>query len=511
MSRPLSANQGPKRIYLGNRSKDQIKSGNLQDSLPSIQYKQNKYEDNFKEELNLLKNSWDELGITPEYRSVFINLAKRVNESERADIFMQEKINLKKFRDALINLKKEISNRENNLSILRKLDKALEACINNENKANSIDNILHDVINIIKTLRLNAVNIVSKLIKVNQISAYYSNSGKFDISRIKPEYAYEPKYLFKMKDDLIFLKNSTLSTFIEMNNSEIDAFLTNCAPTQNKIGSSQKIKIPISDDLMKLIMESRYALLQETVLANVDKDETISVNMRRNDFFDGNMKRGSSNNRYRNLEEEKFRFNQNKLYIMNTSNVRKKNNYQNMSKYIYDLKNVNGANRYNNLFYKNNQSFGNNRLKSGKKNIFNINPNSNNIYGKRIPIEHEVIQSLTNQQFMEKLGKFKSPEKNKIINSEEEKFLNEEIDNLKNENKKYIQEIEELKNIVQLLEKKSKDEEEKRENLQNKYKELSQRAKEYQNELEKNAKNKKKKENELNNKIDELKKEKEQN
>ena len=45
MSRPLSANQGPKRIYLGNRSKDQIKSGNLQDSLPSIQYKQNKYED----------------------------------------------------------------------------------------------------------------------------------------------------------------------------------------------------------------------------------------------------------------------------------------------------------------------------------------------------------------------------------------------------------------------------------------------------------------------------------
>ena len=74
MSRPLSANQGPKQIYLWNRSKDQIRNGILQDSLPSFQYRQNKYEDNFKEELNLLKNSWDELGITPEYRSVFINL-----------------------------------------------------------------------------------------------------------------------------------------------------------------------------------------------------------------------------------------------------------------------------------------------------------------------------------------------------------------------------------------------------------------------------------------------------
>ena len=46
-----------------------------------------------------------------------------------------------------------------------------------------------------------------------------------------------------MKEDLFFLKNSTLSTFIEMDNSEIDPFLTNCAPTKNKFSNSKKIKI----------------------------------------------------------------------------------------------------------------------------------------------------------------------------------------------------------------------------------------------------------------------------
>ena len=121
------------------------------------------------------------------------------------------------------------------------------------------------------------------------MSAYYSNSGKFDTRRINPDYSYDPQYLFKMKEDLLFLRNSTLSTFIEMNNGEIDAFLINCAPAPNKINSNQKIKIPISDDVMKLITESRYTLLQETVLANVDKDDLI--NLRSYDFNEGNYRR----------------------------------------------------------------------------------------------------------------------------------------------------------------------------------------------------------------------------
>ena len=146
MSRPHSAKQGPKKIYLGNKAKEKYNCSIPQEYLPNIQYKQpNNYDmrdETFYEEISILQNVWDELGITPEYRAAFMNLAKNVSEAERKEIFMQEKINLKKFRDALLNLKKEITNRENNLSILKKLDKELEALINNENNPNSLDNIL---------------------------------------------------------------------------------------------------------------------------------------------------------------------------------------------------------------------------------------------------------------------------------------------------------------------------------------------------------------------------------
>ena len=446
MSRPNSANQGPKKIYLGNKSKEYNKNLVFPSPLPSIKKKE-QYNDfideNFNEELSILESSWDELGITHEYRLAFINLVKIVSESERADILIQEKINLKKFRDALLHLKKEIANRENNLSALIQLNRKLDICINDENNVDSKDSILKEVINIIKNLRLNAVNIVSKIIKVNQISAYYSNSGKFDLSKIRPEYSYSPKYLYKMKDDLFFLKNSTLSKFIEMNNSEIDGFLTNCAPAQNRFNKNQKITIPISDDLMGLIIESRYSLLQETVLSNIDKDEiSLNMNIRRDFSNNGNFRRGSNNNRYKNNEEEKLRINQNRPYIINNKNYSsQKNNFfksQNMSKYIYDLKNLNGGNRYNFLFYNNIPQVNYNRAKSGKKRILNsnnFNPRNNNyITGKRINIEHEVIPSLTNKEYLKRLNQYKSPDKSQNsksnLNHEEEEKINE-IDNLK--------------------------------------------------------------------------------
>ena len=280
MNRPRSANQVSKKLYLVNKGQEKYKFVIPPESLPSIQNKPlnnyNSIDDEFNEELNLIKNQWDDLGITSEYRAIFINHIRFVSESDRKDIFEQEKVNLKKFKDSLLNLKKEINNRENNISLLKELDKNLENIINFEQERESIDKMIKDVINIIKTLRLNAVNIVARIIKVNQLSIYYSNSGKFDTSKLRPEYSYDPKYLYKMKEDLTFLKNSTLSHFIEMENTEIDPFLTCCAPIPNKISNNTKIKIPISDDLMKLITESRYSLLQETLLS-ADKDDTFNL------------------------------------------------------------------------------------------------------------------------------------------------------------------------------------------------------------------------------------------
>ena len=107
-----------------------------------------------------------------------------------------------------------------------------------------------------------------------------------------------------------FLKNSALSTFIEMNNTNIDPFLTNCAPVQNGIKSNKRV-IPITDDIMKLITYSRYELLQETVLDNIEKDNKkidSKINLKLSDSMDMKLYKNLNNKNLLNkLEKEKFK------------------------------------------------------------------------------------------------------------------------------------------------------------------------------------------------------------
>ena len=107
----------------------------------------------YKEELNVITTLWDELGVTEDYRYQFNQIIDS-NIYNPKIIFIQEKENLQKFKTSLMKLKKEIINRENNIENLIKIIRMID----NQKELNQ--NILKDVINIIKNLRLNAVNIV---------------------------------------------------------------------------------------------------------------------------------------------------------------------------------------------------------------------------------------------------------------------------------------------------------------------------------------------------------------
>ena len=232
MNRPHSASNIPRKLNMNNQKKIFI----TPNYLPHMENspKMNNYlkEESYDEELGLLELAWNELGITSEYRTAFINVLESSNDIEKINIFNQEKNNIKKFKDSLVNLKKEIENRENNLTKLKKLNFMVQNMVSSGEEINTINQILPSVISLIKNLRINAVNIVKKISKVNQLITYYIFAKKFNMKKLNPEYAYDPQYLFKMKDDLKFLKNSALSTFIEMNNSEIDPFLTCCDSSQ---------------------------------------------------------------------------------------------------------------------------------------------------------------------------------------------------------------------------------------------------------------------------------------
>ena len=515
MNRPHSASNIPRKLNMNNQKKIFI----TPNYLPNMENspKMNNYlkEESYDEELGLLQLAWDELGITTEYRAVFINILRNANDIERINIFNQEKNNIKKFKDSLVNLKKEIENRENNLTKLKKLNFMVQNMIRSGEEINTVNQILQSAISLIKNLRINAVNIVKKVSKVNQLITYYIFAKKFNMKKLNPEYAYDPQYLFKMKDDLKFLKNSALSTFIEMNNSEIDPFLTCCDSSQLGLKGikGNKIIIPIPDDVMKLIIESRYELLQETVFNNMEKDTKENFVVQSNDNNDMNLinkySNYSNNNNTNKYEGEKFKlkmknsFNSAKNYKQNSF----KNNFiqstkgNNVSRYLHILKNS-GKIKYDNYFFKKRNY---SPLISKKPLSSKLRKNSNDNKNK-IVIIHEEIESLKHDQFMKRLSSIQNLDnderKNESImdQKEERKVCSEYRENIDSE-------VFELKTRIKKMENKAQIEMEKRENAEKKNKELLFKMKRYQNELEQISQMKKKKENELNKKIELLQKE----
>ena len=229
-------------------------------------------EELIKKDVNILDQIWDELEITYQYREAFSIYTRNMNDENRNNIIIQEKNNLKKFKKALINLKKEISIREDNILLLKRYNNRLENFNNNE----QITNIFEAVINVVKKLRKNAINIVKEYSKIEEISKNYSNLEKVNKKIIKMEYSYDPNYIYKMQDDLLFLKQSTLSKYFEMDNKCIDPFLTNfCTETNN----TDKKTVPNTDDILELINESRYALIQKRIFDKISQSNDKEINM----------------------------------------------------------------------------------------------------------------------------------------------------------------------------------------------------------------------------------------
>ena len=274
MKRPKSSKQREKKIYLGIGEQDinnnqLIRNNNMLEESQTGKNNSVKFNDYYslkeeeeiiKEQLNLLMNEWEELGFTSDYRNSFLNSIRDIPKEGKKDIIVHELNNLKNLEDSIIDLKKEILIRENNLELIKMYNNSLE---NMDNEEDLATNVIQETINIIKKLRKNAINIVSKALKLNKIMDKYLISGKIDINNIKEKYIYDKNYLNKMKEDLLFLKDSAISKHIEMNNSKIDSFLTNCAPNSNKYNINNRITIPIPEEHMKLIKELRYSLLQE--------------------------------------------------------------------------------------------------------------------------------------------------------------------------------------------------------------------------------------------------------
>ncbi len=430
--------------YYSIKNPNYLKSKNInveETTLPKINNQNNNLikskdtkEDN--EEFSLIQNIWDDLGVREEYQNQFLNYVKNLNEEEKKEFYEMEKKNLKRFRDSLLKISKEISNREKNIEDLKKFDEIIETTFpDKEQQLN--DQLLLDIQNCIKALRVNSVNIVNYMNKIREISTYNSQKGKYNLDKLNSAYLYDPNYLSKMRNDMDFLKNSSLNNYFDMTNGEFDAFLTNCHP-KNEKKKSNKIYIPIGNDLMKAIKSAKYSILEDVLLNNIENKKNNNMNLI---------------NYNESGFESKSNVLKNKIKIRGISATTRSIN---RSKFSFNKSNID----YNNLFLKSKPSF-NSKHNQTYQNY--QNEDLGNTIKKKFKIERDNVPNLTRDEFLRRLDELGKKEEEKNIfedNDEDEKSLSYYI-RQKEEEKQKNNEIK-IKNKNREEEKKKKEEEERK-------------------------------------------------
>ena len=381
-----------------------------------------------QELLKSLNFLWDKLNAKSEYREGFFNNLSNFPESEQFAIIMQEKNDIKKLIDYLYETKKEIINRDTYISLLKKYNNSLE---NNPNNETVLNNILKEVISNIKKLRNNAINIVRKIMILKKIINKYENIGKLDIKTLKQVFLYSPNYINKMTNELLFLQNSAISKYIEMDNSDIDQFLSNCAPNPSS-KNNRKLTVPMTEEHLNVISELKDWISKESNLTE-QKNEI------------------ESNNYFSSIHDIQ------KMIALKKIDAKNKRMFANNE--------INGNKRNKNIFSGIN-NFKNSRPKLKNKIIFYND--SSNFQNKIIKIEREKIEPLTEEKFISNLDQLKT-----------EYFI------FNNKNGQRKPSLKEPKEKIKFLKEKLKEEEKKRINaekdnsiLKNKIKELESKIEE---------------------------------
>jgi hypothetical protein len=220
------------------------------------------------EEFQSIKNLWIDLGVNEEFQNQFKNYILNLDEEGRNEIYKEEIKSLNRLRKYLLKLSKEISNRENNLNALKKLDELLDNIFPEQKLSDSINN---NIIQIIQLLRLNAINIIKDIIKIREISN--NKPGKFDLEKLNVAYLYNNNYIIKLTKDIEFLKDSNLKNIIDFSNEDFDSFFTNCSKNSNIKKNQGKIIIPIENELMQEIKQAKYYIMQDIFFNNINKEQ----------------------------------------------------------------------------------------------------------------------------------------------------------------------------------------------------------------------------------------------
>ena len=294
------------------------------------------------EEFELLKELWEKLGVTESYVSnfEFILNSKNNNRDSILQMITGEKKQMKKFRLELMKVISEANKRENKINDLKQFISAYEQVKglnqieedknkenkeenNNENKSESkndkrkknigevnkqlIENDIHDCLKSIRLRTINAINIFKKF----KSTYYHLFNNKISLDFIKNKYGFDDKYLSKVKNDLDFLKDSSINNLYHFSEKGGDPFLL-CI--SDKCGNKEDLKkykqLSISNELLSVVKSYLFSIEQEevfTMISDVNAQKQsqnymTSISGQFNNFTNSNMNMNINNyNSYNNF------------------------------------------------------------------------------------------------------------------------------------------------------------------------------------------------------------------
>ena len=352
-------------------------------------------EEQFNEDFSLIQNMWDDLGVQHAFRAVFESHARSLDDESRKDLFQYENASLKRLRDSLLKLSKQITNRENAILTLRKYNDVLSKTFPDPNE-NLDESFISNIINTIKSIRVYSVNVVNYITKIREIISYGESHGKFNVDNINKAYQYDKHYLIRMKYDVDFMRFSPICNYIETKNVQCDTFLLNMSINENS-ADPKKRTVPVDEELLKLIKQCQNVIKMDEFYIQVDERENTMM-MKGND------------GRIRNVSG----CNGNAGMMMN-----------NMSQTLHKLKETKG---YTKLFLNKSSE---RDVMGSKVGVVRMNKSKaeENRYKAgnegKIRIEREEIQSMTKEELMRKIDEMENEigeeEKGENQGKEEEK------------------------------------------------------------------------------------------
>ena len=396
----------------------------------------------------IMKSLWNDLGVNIEYQKQFENSINEIkDEREKAEMIIHEKNHLKKFREILIKLSEEISNRDEIIYKLKKycneLDKYTydkniypEKINENENENEVLSSLFKSIYNNINLYRISTVNIVNRMTKVREVSSYYELNNKWDASNINRTYIFRKNYLISMCNDIEFINNSSLidyiQTFNENDSANVDLFFSNWnyLKTNNYI----KYNLSISKELQKEIIKCKYIILQDNLLNKIKKETKKLLKLKKNIFSPRSNPNHSVGNNYSKFSKKA----RNELHLVNHETENKffeifGHNQVNLSRTLYYLKKTMGDN-YGNMFLSGNKidSYNTPRNLDIMNNYFALNNNYNIISNENN--ENEKLNASYNSKDISEKSDLKKIEMINNLLSNESESNNNISNNLKNSN-----------------------------------------------------------------------------